>query len=484
MTVVQLYQDLLGGEGRKARFRPERYKARHRFPAVQPSATIESVGSGLAIRDISLNGFAVSVNSGATVPELNTIVQAQIGFDGATTFEGAAEVVRVEEHSGVARTIGLRVVDGVLDLNAMIATHDRLEANWQLDQSIVEAQQLISNDYRRHVADTVNILRTYRNILDRYEDEARTGDLGAATRLTEMEAQCKERIMPTWRTLWREGAAIAQGLLSDRRSFLAAKRFTETVLTPELVAGPVWRQAYEKPLGYPGDFRLMSMIYTWQNEGETAYGRLCHHFGLEVAKPAGTRLALVVDSLREIVGSPTDEVQHVTSLGCGPSWEVAEFLQTAQPGVKVNFTLIDQDHIALSDAHERAYRASLQSQAEVDVQCLHLSFSQLLRQPDLVAKLPRQNLIYCVGLVDYLPKAQAQMLVAGLFAKLEEGGQLIIGNMKGGTDLFWPAGFILDWELIYRSEREMMELAAHFEPKNARLDVDQSGYNWLLFLDK
>lgn len=484
MTVVQFYQDLLGGEGRTALFRPERFKARHRFPVVQPSASIESVGSDLIIRDISLNGFAVSVNNGADVPDLNSQVKAQIHFDGVVTFDGLAEIVRIEEHSGVARTLGLRVVDGVLDLNAMVATHAKLEANWQLDKSIVEAQQLISNDYRRHVADTVNILRTYRGILDRYEAEARSGDLGAATRLTEMEAQCKERIMPTWRTLWREGAAIAQGLLSDRRAILAGKRFTETVLTPELVAGPIWRQAYEKPLGYPGDFSLMSMIYTWQNEGDTAYGRLCHHFGLEVAKPAGTRLALVVDSLKDIVGSPTEEQQHVMSLGCGPSWEVAEFLQSAQPGVKVNFTLIDQDPIALSDAHERAYRASLQSQAEVDLQCLHLSFTQLLRQPQMVAKLPQQNLIYCVGLIDYLPKAQAQMLVAGLFAKLEEGGQLIIGNMKGGTDLFWPASFILDWELIYRSEHEMLELAAHFEAKNARLEVDSSGYNWLLFLDK
>jgi extracellular factor (EF) 3-hydroxypalmitic acid methyl ester biosynthesis protein len=96
--------------------------------------------------------------------------------------------------------------------------------------------------------------------------------------------------------------------------------------------------------------------------------------------------------------------------------------------------------------------------------------------------LPPQDMIYCAGLLDYLPERQAQMLVAALFARLAPGGTLVIGNMKAGTDNVWPLTFVLDWELIYRNEAEMHALAALTQPAAADLALDPTGYNYLLSL--
>ncbi len=61
--------------------------------------------------------------------------------------------------------------------------------------------------------------------------------------------------------------------------------------------------------------------------------------------------------------------------------------------------------------------------------CLHTSFGQLLKTGELFGKLAPQDLIYTVGLIDYLAARRAKALVSSLYQHLAPGGTLIVGNM-------------------------------------------------------
>src|SRR5262249_17478380 len=148
----------------------------------------------------------------------------------------------------------------------------------------------------------------------------------------------------------------------------------------------------------------------------------------------------------------------VLSLGCGSAREVELFLSNANlKNRRVEFTLIDQEQSALSYTVEKTYPYVLTAKGQARVQCLNMSFTDILRGTGGLAELPPQDLIYSLGLIDYLADRRAQALVRRLYETLAPGGLLIIGNMNE-TPLsnLWPMEFISDWTLYYRTEAQMM----------------------------
>ena len=123
----------------------------------------------------------------------------------------------------------------------------------------------------------------------------------------------------------------------------------------------------------------------------------------------------------------------------------------------MDFTLIDQEEAALRYAHEHTYPYVLGSEGRVRVQGLNLSFMDILREGGGLSSLPPQDLIYSVGLFDYLTDRRATGLIRRLYDQLRPGGLLIIGNMnETSLSNMWPMEFITDWTLAYRSNAEML----------------------------
>ena len=107
---------------------------------------------------------------------------------------------------------------------------------------------------------------------------------------------------------------------------------------------------------------------------------------------------------------------RIASLGSGPAREVEQFLASGrQRSAHVEFTLIDQEQAALKYALEKTYPLLATRNSRARVQCLNISFTDILRGGGGLTQLPPQDLIYSVGLIDYLggpscPGACAQAL--------------------------------------------------------------------------
>jgi hypothetical protein len=478
---IAAYEELKGAAGRESWFRAPRYDAHKLFPRTPPKVRLRA---GLhKLRNISLGGMSLSCSQSATdIPEIGEVLNVSLQQSGLTIFESAAKVCRRED-SVFGATVALRFVDNYLEVNKLLSrnTQAQIAANVQHD---VPAGSLVSPDYRLFCADALSTLRSYRDILASTKSIASQSDCDFDP--DSCYDACEARLLQQWRGLWHTGNDLVRGIVNDPEILGATKEFTERVLTPELCLGPIWERAYFKPLGYPGDFEVMNYLYAWQREGADTYAALMHRLGLECAECVVTRMHVVQKKIAETVAARRARPARIMSLGCGPAREIELYL-SAKPELTgaVDFLLVDQEKKALLQASERSYPHLIRWGGRAELQCLNMSFTEILRSGSDLDRVAPQDLIYSVGLLDYLNDRRAASLARRLYNSLAPGGLLIIGNMNDSAmNTLWPMELAADWSLHYRGETQMLSWAQGLQANMAWTELESTGQVRLLFIRK
>jgi SAM-dependent methyltransferase len=458
------YEQLKGGEGDLIHYRPERFAAKDMFQQGIPDVTVG--GHPLVLQDLSIGGVGVMDHCRADAgpdwtQRIGERLPVRLSVRGEVIHASMAEVRRCNVSAGKA-TVGLRLVDRHLDMAGLIEKYWESTLRGELAYHTAPDLHLVAPEYRRLVADTQALLRHTRRTLARMEEKIGADGPSQQQITGRMLSFCEEQIVPRWRELWLEANAMLWPVMDDPARLRATKKFTEEVLTPELVGGPIWHRGYDKPFGYPGDFLLMKQIYDNQWEGVGAYHKICHRLGVHIGEFVANRMLMMKDEIAESVFDKNGEdTTHITSLGSGPAQEVQAYLDALSLPGSTRFTLIDQDRRALDLAHTESRRRVLQHGGRARVDCLWTSFMQLLRPGAFLEQMPAQDLIYSVGLIDYLTDRRTGQLIERLYKHLAPGGRLVLGNVKRSSEAsLWPLEFIADWSLIYRSEEDMTRLAA------------------------
>ena len=291
-----------------------------------------------------------------------------------------------------------------------------------------------------------------------------------------------------WRTAWAEAAECLPEIADTPEHLRLAKDYTEAHLTPKLMSAPLWRQAYTKPLGYPGDYVVMNYMYQGAPEGDTQFGRVAHELAVHIGQFVVKRKDLVRQAISEAVARCSGARPCVVaSLGCGPAREVAEYLQLEDRGAfPVHFLLVDQDSKALRFAGRELGKITAAGGREIAarVDLRHLSVLRLLREVDPSTLLPPSDLIYSAGLFDYFSERTCQVLTRRFYQALRPGGLLLLGNMKSGTDMLWPLELIADWSLRYRSAESVLSWTDGLAGAEISLRTEATGYDYLVSVRK
>jgi hypothetical protein len=477
------YEELKGSSGRQIFFRPKRYDASELFSGLPPKVWVKS--GIFRLGDISLTGICINANQSVEVAfEVGEVVPFAVKQAGVSIFEGKAKVVRSEK-SIFGSKAALNLVDGVVDFHSLLHRNAQARISQQLATLDPHVGGLVSPAYRAHCADVLRFLRVYRSVIEASLKPFPHQSTGMGA--DEAYAMCEERIIPQWRSLWLAGNQLVGEAMGDKKQLAALKEYTELVLTPEFNHGPVWWRSYFKPAGYPGDFVIMNYVYDWQREGADVYGQLMHRIGLDVAECIGTRMHVVRKVLGDtIAANGSGNATRIMSLGCGSAREVELYLKDGSaPQGPAQFTLIDQEQNALAYAYDHAYPLTLNAKPQAKVQPLNVSFTDVLRGGPWLDQAGPQDLIYSVGLLDYLIDRRARALATRLYERLAPGGLLIIGNMNE-TELsnLWPMEFITDWHLFYRTEKDMLGWTEGMAGQRAWTETDPTGRVRLLFVRK
>lgn len=476
------YDDLKGSEGRRVWYRPPRHEARKLFSGRPPRVYMQS--RSYLLHDISLGGVAaVSKEMSDGVPAIGDVIPLQIQQGGQTIFESRARVCRAEQTVFGAK-IALNFLDSFVDFDNLLNRNTQAQIATRA-WSYTQATTRVVTEYRAFCTDVLSLLRSHNAVMMHNRQSASL--LHHEFDQEGAFLTCEAQLLPEWRTLWETGNQFARAAMADREIREATKAVTELVLTPEMRLGAIWDRSYAKPMGYPGDFQIMNQVYDWERRGSNVYEMLMHRLGLDVAECIKTRMEVVQEHIAETVfAGDRGRPARIMSLGSGPAREIEQFLKgVCNTDGHADFTLIDQEEDALRYASEKTYPQLLRLAHRYSVQGLNLSFTDILRGTSGLNTLPPQDLIYSVGLLDYLTDRRATGLVHRLYEQLAPGGLLIIGNMnETSLSNLWPMEFISDWTLEYRDEPQMLRWVEGLETARRWTETERTNRVRMLFARK
>lgn len=479
----QTYDELTGSTGSKIFFRSRRYRARELITRVPGTLLVDAEPQEL--RDLSMNGLSFFAKSGTF--DIGAFCALSLRLDDAEVYRGEGVISRVEM-TPRGSVVGVRLVRGFLDIPGLVVRHDELAIHRDLQDGVSLALERVPKAYRTLCADMLFVLRHYRSLCERTQkclDPRGKHEIADAVLV-----EYFQRLEMEWTPLRHRAEELIAQLRPGSPAYWATKRFTEETITPEFQEGLAGYRGYQKPLGYPGDFILMNAFYAQKLEGETAYGKLLHRLITQFPLAACVipRMEMLVDAIDNAVRGARNtrthpgEVVRVASLGSGPALEVETYLKTHTPRQPLHVVLIDQDESALSYAYNRVYPLIAGLDNGSRVECLHMAFAQLLRDPSLLECLPPHDLVYSAGLVDYLADPIAKQIFSMLHARLRPGGTLVVGNMADKPGIGWLPEFLLDWTLLYRTGTEMRSFADQLDSASVEVELDRSGYTYLAYI--
>jgi hypothetical protein len=262
---------------------------------------------------------------------------------------------------------------------------------------------------------------------------------------------------------------------------IGAYVFRETF--PFFMLSTIVDRSFSKPRGYAGDYFTIEMIYRNEPKGHGRLGPYIDRWFLD--RPAGravrNRRGLLAATIEERAARWAGPgSMPVTTLASGPARELFDVF-AAQPDANILATCIDIDNEAL------AFAANLAAEKKV-ADRMHFARENVVRlaQGKVKMTLPPQNLIYSIGLIDYLQDDLVVALIDWAFDHLLPGGTLVVGNFDSSNPDKILMDHILEWPLIHRSSEALQDLFARsrFGGAAVRVQLEAANVNLFAFCDR
>jgi len=224
---------------------------------------------------------------------------------------------------------------------------------------------------------------------------------------------------------------------------------------------PFTLRAFTKPRGYAGDAPLLDFIYGREEgwpvpEGTSDLGRKIFAFttassSCEAVRARRGFIAHAIDNLVEEIPQA-----HILALAAGHLREalLCAAVKRRQFGRYVAF---DSDLQSLEEARHCYGRYGIETVSG--------TIRQLFRQHH---DLDGFDLVYSMGLLDYLSISTARRLAWAMFQMLRSRGRLLVANFLPGILDIGYMEIFMDWKLIFRNRQEMLEISRDIPQKQIK----------------
>lgn len=204
------------------------------------------------------------------------------------------------------------------------------------------------------------------------------------------------------------------------------------------------------PQGYPGDFKIIESIYR-NIPLSVGVGYLLdlHFLSATLAVAVRERLTKLEELLREELLDK--EKPKVLNIACGSCREIFELVpEIEQAGATV--TCLDSDSDALAFAYKRlSYAGEIWS----GITMRKYNAVRMINHERNLKEFGPQDIIYSIGLVNYLQDDMLIRLLESLYALLRPKGKLIVGIEDGSRYRPQEYHWFVDWaSLIRRTEHD------------------------------
>jgi extracellular factor (EF) 3-hydroxypalmitic acid methyl ester biosynthesis protein len=471
-------------------------------PAVAPSSDVkESRVTFQTVEGVKLCGTPVRVTRHDVVFELynpgiaprlsEALGEFQIILQGRTIYSGRAIVRNVVD-------VGSKVVcEATLDDAQWLDVSADLIA--KCDNQLVEEFNAFVKEWQKfykvlpEFKEAVTDIKMFLTDLQIWLEQV---ELGIHSQPEHSRAQLEQavikklspKIIPLINGLFERFEIIAARL--EEKTRLAHRIYIQRHLHPMVLCAPFAHRAYQKPLGYAGDYEMVNMMTRNPQEGASLFAKVFNVWLLQQGSAAAHRNRLMY--LTKCIETETLRVSHtgnrarIFNFACGPAVEVQQFLDYSPLSEQVEFTLVDFDsetlaytQKAINDIKERlGWRTPVQFQKKAVRQLIKDSQKFVAAENGAKGK---YDFIYCAGLFDYLNDYTCKQLIKIFHQRLAPGGLLVVTNVTPLTSNRGSLELILDWHLIYRDAAQLEHLCSDIIPKEEiRIKNDETGINIFL----
>jgi extracellular factor (EF) 3-hydroxypalmitic acid methyl ester biosynthesis protein len=268
----------------------------------------------------------------------------------------------------------------------------------------------------------------------------------------------------------------------ERHGFYLRRQAWNVILASEFM-----KRCNLKPRGYAGDAEMMRMLYENRARGRFLYNRLLHLH--PVSKPASeavrSRRRMIAATLRTIADArPAPRALRVLSVAAGPAWELRDVIRSPEDAARISVVLLDQDPEALALARASAEETGAAIGAPLRVDYVTDSVRTMLRGRGLAERLGTFDVVYSMGLFDYLTPPVARAVLSRLFGLLAPGGVLLVGNYHVQNPSRVYMEYWLDWSLYHRTEGSFLELADGLPAARREVTFEETGCQMFLRLER
>lgn len=269
----------------------------------------------------------------------------------------------------------------------------------------------------------------------------------------------------------------------ERHGFYFRKQLWDLILSSEFMG-----RTNLKPRGFAGDSVMMRMIYEREFRGRSLFSKFMHRHPLDTvaASAVRARRKLVADLLHRTQARRAEagEKTRVLSVACGPAAELREVARTKEELSQLEVLLLDQDQLALDDARDTIMELEQRLRARLDATLVRGSVRTLIGGSELSRRWGRFDVVYAMGLFDYLTPPVARAVLGKLYELLSPGGTLLLGNFHVNNPTRVYMEYWMDWVIYHRDELEFFELASELEDAEVSLTYEETGSQMFLQVKK
>ncbi|MGZ3458143.1 MAG: class I SAM-dependent methyltransferase, partial [Archangium sp.] len=236
-----------------------------------------------------------------------------------------------------------------------------------------------------------------------------------------------------------------------------------SAVQPFFLQCPLIRRCVDKPLGYPGDYVTVEMLFGTEDQGVSTMSRMLSHYALNVgpAQAHRARPPWIIGHLHQLeqqLGRPL----RVLSFACGPEHALRE--HTAMGGTG-NFTLCDFDPAPLDYCRrqfDKLARMPRGGSPMPQLRFTQVSTYQLIRYRDTLDKLRHpdgpMDVVVAAGILDYLKENVMARFLDMMSSLLAPGGTLLLTNLNSHNPWRGLMEYVCDWYVLHRSPEQFQAL--------------------------
>lgn len=383
--------------------------------------------------------------------------------------------------------------DGWIDLDLFAPLHQRGMLEQEFAEFLRDTKRIyqVQPEFKVVVADMHVLLSDLHRWMEQVELGVRS--LAPAERMTverealvKLEASVLTAVEPIMAKFEETAANVTVEQQPVHRSYVKRQ------IHPLILCSPFTYRTYHKPLGYAGDYEMVSMMLRDPWEGSSMFAKMLNRMFLNTAPVVAHRNRVVY--LQDRIHDETARVAaaggraKVFNLGCGPAGEVQNYIARDPMCDQTDLLLLDFNEETLNNTQRNLEELKGKHQRKIELSFQQRSVQQILKESGKSGagfKVASFDFVYCAGLFDYLSDRICRRLVEVFYDLVAPGGLLVVTNVDASNPSRNWMEYALDWHLVYRDSPGLMKLApAKADPQNCVVRADETGVNIFLEVRK